>query len=102
MRRKTGGLACPPGGRDVKADQIEMTGRLFDALGTADFSPEAPRFLYLKTFPEAASGSANKRFVVPSELQNLAGVVGAPAGAAMAGEDSKEKVRVIPEENGGA
>ena len=89
--------------RNVQAAQIEMTSKLFDALGTADLSPEALRFLYLKTLPEVASGSANKLFVVPSELQNLAGIVGTLAGgAAMASEDQKEGVRVFSEKNGGA
>jgi regulator of protease activity HflC (stomatin/prohibitin superfamily) len=89
--------------RNVQAAQIEMTRRLFDALGTADLSPEALRFLYLKILPEMSKGSANKLFVVPSELQDLAGVVGTLAGgAAMVSEDSKEEGRALPAKNGGA
>jgi regulator of protease activity HflC (stomatin/prohibitin superfamily) len=89
--------------RNVQAAQIEMTVRLFDALGAAELSPEALRFLYLKTLPEMSNGSANKLFVVPSELQELAGVVGTLAGgAAMVSEDSKEKGRALPAKNGGA
>jgi hypothetical protein len=50
-----------------------------------------------------SKGSANKLFVVPSELQDLAGVVGTLAGgAAMASQDSKEKGRALPAKNGGA
>jgi len=83
--------------RKVQAAQIEMTARLFDALSTAELSQEALRFLYLKTLPEMAKGSANKLFVVPSELQDLAGTIGALAGgASMATEDSKK-----PAKNGG-
>jgi regulator of protease activity HflC (stomatin/prohibitin superfamily) len=89
--------------RNVQAAQIEMTVRLFDALGAAELSPEALRFLYLKTLPEMSKGSANKLFVVPSELQDLAGAVGTLAGgAAMVSGDSKEKGRAIPAKNGGA
>ncbi len=76
--------------RKVQAAQIEMAARLFDALGTAELSKEALRFLYLKTLPEMAKGSANKLFVIPSELQDLAGTIGTLAGgASMATEDSK-------------
>ena len=83
--------------RKVQAAQIEMAARLFDALGAAELSQEALRFLYLKTLPEMAKGSANKLFVVPSELQDLAGTIGALAGgASMATEDSKK-----PAKNGG-
>ena len=78
--------------RNVQEAQIEMTGKLFERLGASDLSPEALRYLYLKTLPEVAKGPASKLFVVPSELQDLAGVVGALAGgAAMAGEDSNKR-----------
>jgi regulator of protease activity HflC (stomatin/prohibitin superfamily) len=74
--------------RNVQTAQIEMAGKLFERLGASDLSPEALRYLYLKTLPEVAKGPASKLFVVPSELQDLAGAVGALAGgAAMAGED---------------
>jgi regulator of protease activity HflC (stomatin/prohibitin superfamily) len=77
--------------RNVQAAQIEMTSKLFEALQTSNLSPEALRFLYLKTLPEVAKGPASKLFVVPSELQDLAGAIGTLAGgAAMASEDSKE------------
>lgn len=77
--------------RNVQAAQIEMTARLFEALQASNLSPEALRFLYLKTLPEVAKGPASKLFVVPSELQSLAGTIGTLAGGAvMATEDSKE------------
>jgi regulator of protease activity HflC (stomatin/prohibitin superfamily) len=77
--------------RNVQAAQIEMTGKLFEALGRANLSPEALRFLYLKTLPEVAKGPASKLFVVPSELQDLAGAVSVLAGgAAMASADSNK------------
>jgi len=56
----------------------------------SDLSPEALRFLYLKTFPEIAKGPTSKLFVVPSELQDLAETIGALAGgASLASDDSK-------------
>ena len=90
--------------RNVQSAQIEMTTRLFDGLHEADLSPEALRFLYLKTLPEMAKGPASKLFVVPSELQDLAGTISTLAGgAAMVGEDSnKPKDRRLPTTNGEA
>lgn len=86
--------------RNVQSAQIEMAGKLFERLGTSDLSPEALRYLYLRTLPEMAAGSANKLFVVPSELQDLAGAVSALAGgAAMAADDSKKDA--LPGRNNG-
>jgi regulator of protease activity HflC (stomatin/prohibitin superfamily) len=80
--------------RNVQAAQIEMTGRLFDALGSADLSPESLRFLYLKALPEMAKGPASKLFVVPSEIQDLAGAVSTlSGGASLANEDDSEGTR---------
>jgi regulator of protease activity HflC (stomatin/prohibitin superfamily) len=80
--------------RNVQAAQIEMTGRLFERLGSSDLSPEALRFLYLRALPEMAKGPASKLFVIPSEIQDLAGAVGALAGGAgLANEDGPEGER---------
>ena len=68
--------------RNVQAAQIEMTGKLFERLQSSDLSPESLRYLYLKALPEMAKGPASKLFVVPSEIQDLAGAVGALAGGA--------------------
>ncbi|MGF1473807.1 MAG: SPFH domain-containing protein [Rubrobacteraceae bacterium] len=77
--------------RNVQDAQIEMTGRLFERLENSDLSPESLRYLYLKALPEMAQGPASKLFVVPSEIQDLAGTIGALAGGAgMANEDSPE------------
>src|SRR5215203_5762808 len=35
--------------RNVQSAQIEMAGKLFERLGASDLSPEALRYLYLKT-----------------------------------------------------
>src|SRR5688500_4147391 len=77
--------------RNVQAAQIEMTGRLFERLESSDLSPESLRFLYLRALPEMAKGPASKLFVIPSEIQDLAGTIGALAGgASLAGEDGSE------------
>lgn len=74
--------------RSVQTAQIEMTGRLFDALSDANLSQEALRFLYLRALPEMAQGPASKLFVVPSEIQDLAGTISTlAAGAGLANED---------------
>ena len=77
--------------RQVQEAQIEMTGALFERLQTSDLSPESLRYLYLKALPEMAQGPASKLFVVPSEIQDLAGAVGALAGGAgLANEDGSK------------
>jgi hypothetical protein len=68
-----------------------MTGRLFERLESSDLSPEALRFLYLRALPEMAKGPASKLFVIPSEIQDLAGTIGTLAGgASLASEDGSE------------
>src|SRR5829696_7390450 len=77
--------------RNVQAAQIEMTGKLFERLESSDLSPESLRYLYLKALPEMAQGPASKLFVVPSEIQDLAGTLGALAGgASLATEDNQK------------
>jgi regulator of protease activity HflC (stomatin/prohibitin superfamily) len=77
--------------RKVQDAQIEMTGTLFERLESSDLSPEALRFLYLRALPEMAKGPASKLFVIPSEIQDLAGTIGALAGgASLANEDGVE------------
>ena len=90
--------------RNVQDAQIEMTGRLFERLESSDLSPESLRYLYLKALPEMAQGPASKLFVVPSEIQDLAGTIGALAGgASLASEDTQkeeEKPRRLTAPNG--
>jgi hypothetical protein len=71
-----------------------MTGKLFERLENSDLSPEALRFLYLRALPEMAKGPASKLFVIPSEIQDLAGIIGTLAGgASLANEDASEGER---------
>jgi regulator of protease activity HflC (stomatin/prohibitin superfamily) len=88
--------------RNVQAAQIEMTGALFERLESSDLSPESLHYLYLKSLPEMAKGPASKLFVVPSDLQELAGAVSVLAGgAAMAsGDSNKPGDRRFPTING--
>lgn len=79
--------------RNVQDAQIDMTSQLFDALHKADLNPEALRYLYLKTLPELAKGPASKLFMIPSELESLAGTVTALSGGAALGmEGSRQEV----------
>src|SRR5829696_1924488 len=78
--------------RNVQAAQIEMTGKLFERLERSELSPESLRYLYLKALPEMAKGPASKLFVVPSEIQDLAGKLAALAGgASLATEDGPQE-----------
>ncbi len=90
--------------RNVQGAQIEMTGALFQRLENSDLSPESLRYLYLKALPEMAKGPASKLFVVPSEIQDLAGTIGALAGGAgMANEgvsEGSEEQRLLDAPNG--
>jgi regulator of protease activity HflC (stomatin/prohibitin superfamily) len=76
--------------RKVQEAQIAMAGALFERLDESELSPEALRYLYLRTLPEMAKGEANKLFVIPSELQDLAGAVGALAGGASMASEKNE------------
>jgi regulator of protease activity HflC (stomatin/prohibitin superfamily) len=82
--------------RNVQAAQIEMTGALFERLENSDLSPESLRYLYLKALPEMAKGPASKLFVVPSEIQDLAGTIGALAGGASMASEGDEKEEAKP------
>jgi regulator of protease activity HflC (stomatin/prohibitin superfamily) len=86
--------------RNVQAAQIEMTGALFERLHSSELSPEALRYLYLKALPEMAKGPASKLFVIPSELQDLAGTIGALAGGAgLANENGAFQETNLPNES---
>ena len=52
--------------------QAEAIGVVFGALTTTPATPEILKYLYLQALPKMAEGTANKLFVVPSELQNIA------------------------------
>jgi regulator of protease activity HflC (stomatin/prohibitin superfamily) len=65
--------------QQAQARAIEL---VFGALHQSQPNPEILKYLYLQMLPRMAEGSANKVFVVPSELDNIAGL-GATLGAAI-------------------
>jgi regulator of protease activity HflC (stomatin/prohibitin superfamily) len=64
--------------QQAQAKAIEL---VFGALHASQPNPEILKYLYLQTLPKMAEGAANKVFVVPSELDNIASL-GATFGAA--------------------
>jgi regulator of protease activity HflC (stomatin/prohibitin superfamily) len=66
----------------VQQAQAQAIQLVFGALHESRPDPEILKYLYLQTLPKMAEGTANKVFVVPSELNNIAGI-GATLGAAM-------------------
>jgi regulator of protease activity HflC (stomatin/prohibitin superfamily) len=56
----------------VQKAQAEAIEVVFAALTTSHATPEILKYLYIQALPKMAEGTANKLFVVPSELQNIA------------------------------
>ena len=63
--------------------QAKAISLVFTAVTESKPTPEILKYLYLQTLPKMAEGSANKLFVVPSELENFASL-GATFGATQA------------------
>jgi regulator of protease activity HflC (stomatin/prohibitin superfamily) len=56
----------------VQRAQAEAIQVVFEALTTSQPTPEILKYLYIQALPKMAEGTANKLFVVPSELQSIA------------------------------
>jgi regulator of protease activity HflC (stomatin/prohibitin superfamily) len=56
----------------VQKAQAEAIEVVFAALTASHATPEILKYLYIQALPKMAEGTANKLFVVPSELQNIA------------------------------
>lgn len=56
----------------VQRAQAEAIDVVFSALTTSRATPEILKYLYIQALPKIAEGSANKLFVLPSELQDIA------------------------------
>lgn len=56
----------------VQRAQAEAISVVFGALTTFPATPEILKYLYIQALPMMAEGTANKLFVVPSELQDIA------------------------------
>jgi regulator of protease activity HflC (stomatin/prohibitin superfamily) len=57
--------------QQAQAEAIEV---VFSAITHSNPTPEILQYLYLQVLPTMAEGAANKLFVVPSELQEIAGL----------------------------
>ena len=56
----------------VQEAQAKAIDVVFSALNTSHPTPEILKYLYIQNLPKMAEGTANKLFVVPSELENIA------------------------------
>lgn len=71
-------------------------GIVFGALTTTPATPEILKYLYLQVLPKMAEGTANKLFVVPSELQNIASLGATLSAAAENGSSAPTTRRSAP------
>jgi regulator of protease activity HflC (stomatin/prohibitin superfamily) len=76
----------------VQTAQAEAITVVFAALTTSPATPEILKYLYLQVLPKLAEGTANKLFVVPSELQGIASL-GATFSAAAENGQSIPSIR---------
>jgi regulator of protease activity HflC (stomatin/prohibitin superfamily) len=58
----------------VQQAQAKAINVVFEAINTSRPTPEILKYLYIQNLPKIAEGSANKLFVVPSELESIASV----------------------------
>ncbi len=56
----------------VQQAQAKAIDVVFQAINTSHPTPEILKYLYIQNLPKIAEGSANKLFVVPSELESIA------------------------------
>jgi regulator of protease activity HflC (stomatin/prohibitin superfamily) len=70
----------------VQQAQAQAIGVVFEALTTSHPTPEILKYLYIQNLPKMAEGTANKLFVVPSELENIASLGATFAAATQPGE----------------
>lgn len=66
----------------VQEAQAKAIDVVFNALNTTRPTPEILKYLYIQKLPEIADGTANKLFVVPSELESIASLGATFAAAA--------------------
>src|SRR5947209_8066563 len=81
----------------VQSAQAQAVHLVFDALNEAHPTPEILKYLYMQNLPKIAEGSANKLFIVPSELENIASL-GATFSAAAATQNGPVQ-GVLPSES---
>lgn len=67
----------------VQSAQAEAVARLFASLHENEPTPDVLKYLYIQNLPRLAEGTANKLFMVPSELEGIstaANILGAALG----------------------
>lgn len=79
----------------VQTAQAQAVHLVFDALNEAKATPEILKYLYIQNLPKIAEGSANKLFIVPSELQNIA-TMGATFTAAAESNGNATPAPIVP------
>jgi regulator of protease activity HflC (stomatin/prohibitin superfamily) len=62
----------------VQSAQADAVATLFGSLHEAAPTPDILKYLYIQNLPKVAAGTANKLFVVPSELEGLTMGANAP------------------------
>lgn len=82
----------------VQTAQAQAVHVVFDALNEAHATPEILKYLYIQNLPKIAEGSANKLFIVPSELQNIAAMGATFSAAAESNGSSTPIVPQLPAE----
>jgi regulator of protease activity HflC (stomatin/prohibitin superfamily) len=70
----------------VQSAQAQAIDVVFSQLQSTAPTPEILKYLYLQTLPKMAKGTANKLFVVPSELQGIASLGATFAAGAQNGQ----------------
>jgi regulator of protease activity HflC (stomatin/prohibitin superfamily) len=79
----------------VQQAQAKAIDVVFEAINTSHPTPEILKYLYIQNLPKIAEGSANKLFVVPSELEGIASL-----GATFAAANQSTPETALPSPNG--
>ncbi len=80
----------------IQTAQAQAVHVVFDALNEAHATPEILKYLYIQSLPKIAEGSANKLFIVPSELQSIASM-GATFSAASENNGNANGAPIVPQ-----
>src|SRR5579859_2208284 len=84
----------------VQQAQAKAIDVVFGQLNASQASPEILKYLYIQALPKIAEGSANKLFVVPSELESIASIGATFSAASQAGQPSMNGPVVANETDG--
>jgi regulator of protease activity HflC (stomatin/prohibitin superfamily) len=82
----------------VQQAQAKAIDVVFGALNSSHPTPEILKYLYLQALPKMAEGSANKLFVVPSELDGIASLGATFSAASQEGGDTGSVATGAPTE----